>query len=189
MGHSRADKEASHARIVERAARRFRERGLDGIGVADLMREAGLTHGGFYRHFDSRDALVEQALEAALAEGEARMEAAFGRPRPFRAIVEGYLSPKHRDEVAAGCALAALAPDVARARPEVRGAFARQVERTAATLQRALAAEGRPASRADALAVLTALTGALALSRAVEDPALSAEVLAAAKARLLGPTA
>ena len=99
MGSSQADKAASHDRIVNIAAARMRRNGINGVGVAELMQEAGLTHGGFYRHFKSRDDLVGAAVERALAQGSARtMDAAGqGGRRAFEAIVDDYLSPAHRD--------------------------------------------------------------------------------------------
>src|SRR5271154_7446808 len=98
MGHSKADKADSHARIVEKAAARFRESGVEGVGVADLMKDAGLTHGGFYRHFASRDELVAEAIECALSEGgRAVAAAAKVKDRPLGTLVDAYLSTMHRD--------------------------------------------------------------------------------------------
>src|SRR6267378_2746874 len=93
MGHSRAEKDVSHDRIVRTAAARFRETGLDGIGVADLMKDSGLTHGGFYRHFDSRDELVAEAVERALRDGGQVVEAvANSKNSSLETLVDGYLS-------------------------------------------------------------------------------------------------
>jgi TetR/AcrR family transcriptional repressor of nem operon len=186
MGHSQAEKRANQARILRTAAARLRERGLDGVGVAELMKEAGLTHGGFYRHFASREDLVVQSLANALAEGEARIEAGTASAAaPLTALAATYLSEAHRDDVANGCAVAALAGDVARGTPEVRRIFTRQIERNTDLLRRTIATEqGTPAPRADGLNALSLMAGALMLSRAVDDPALSREILEAAKAAI-----
>ena len=107
MGSSQADKAASHERIVTAAAARIRRDGIDSLGVAELMREAGLTHGGFYRHFGSRDDLVEEAVEAALAHGSKRAEAAArqGGSEALATTIDAYLSPLHRDKPETGCAV------------------------------------------------------------------------------------
>src|SRR5690242_21888629 len=114
MRYSREHKLETHARIVKRASVRLREKGAHGIGVADLMKDAGLTHGGFYRHFASRDELVAEAIERALSEG-ARAVAAAAKveDRPLEALVDAYLSTAHRDALATSCAVATLAADVA----------------------------------------------------------------------------
>lgn len=178
MGHSQAQKKANHERIVAIAARRMRERGIDGVSVADIMAEAGLTHGGFYAHFASRDDLVREALAFALAESERRSGKAVAKAGgdPHAAWVESYLSPAHRDEVARGCALAALGPEIARAPEATR-------ELLTADIKRRLAARGRK-SEDKALAALATAVGALMLSRAVSDEALSRQLLDAAKAAL-----
>src|ERR1700681_217909 len=101
MGHSKADKDESHDRIVQVAAARFRETGVDGVGVADLMKEAGLTHGGFYRHFASRDELVAEAIEQALRDGGVAVDAlAKLEHAPLATLVDAYLSAVHRDNLA-----------------------------------------------------------------------------------------
>ena len=116
VGSSQADKAASHERIVKAASRRIRRDGIDNVGVAELMKQAGLTHGGFYRHFESRDDLVAEAIAEALAQGSQRVQASakLGGPSALAAIVDGYLSRLHRDKPETGCAVAALPTDVAR---------------------------------------------------------------------------
>jgi TetR/AcrR family transcriptional repressor of nem operon len=189
MGHSKADKAESHERIVQIAAARFREAGLDGIGVADLMKEAGLTHGGFYRHFDSRDQLVAEAVEHALAQGAQRLGRVVARSggEAFAAVVEAYLNRAHVDHPGSGCALVALAADVARSGSPARAAYTRQV-RQYLDLFAALLADRGPQARRRAVAILSALVGALALARAVDDDALTTEILAsvAAEVKALG---
>lgn len=178
MGHSRAQKKANHDKIVAVASRRMRERGLAGVSVAEIMAEAGLTHGGFYAHFATRDDLVREALAFAFAESERRGKKAAEKAGgdPFTAWVESYLSPAHRDDVARGCALAALAPEISRSDAETRAVLTED-------LKRRLAGRGRK-SEAAMLASLSTAVGALMLSRAVEDEELSRQILDAAKGAL-----
>jgi TetR/AcrR family transcriptional repressor of nem operon len=184
MGHSRATKEQSHQRIVQTAAARFREEGVDGIGVADLMKEAGLTHGGFYRHFGSRDELVAEAVACALSDGGRTVEAVAaskaGRAVVAARLVDAYLSTAHRDALASSCAVTTLAGDVARSSAPARSAYTRQVNTYLDLLARLAAAETSKAQRAKAIAALSSLVGAVSLSRAVNDEALSREILQAA---------
>jgi TetR/AcrR family transcriptional repressor of nem operon len=183
MGHSKASKANTHARLVEAAAARFKERGIDGISLADLMKDLKLTHGGFYKHFGSRDELVTEALELALTQsGQAMRERLFKGDKPdIAGFVDFYLDEAHRDQRAAGCAVAALAGDAARKSSEVQAQFREQIERNLETLSEALArgSGSRPAqeSRATALLILSALYGALTMARAVGDSALWREVL------------
>jgi TetR/AcrR family transcriptional repressor of nem operon len=181
MGHSQAEKTRSHERILSIASRRIREGGLDGISVGELMKAAGLTHGGFYGHFDSRDALLAQALERALAEGEAaaaRSAARKGAPSA-KAAINSYLSPAHRDDLGGGCAYAALAADLSRAGPDLRGIL---TGRLARVFERMEATHG---GRQAALAAMSTMLGALILARAVDDEALSNEILRAARDTLI----
>ena len=131
VGSSQADKAASHQRIVTAAAARIRRDGIDGLSVADLMGEAGLTHGGFYRHFGSRDDLVAEAVEAALTHGSKRAEAAArqGGTEALATTIDAYLSPLHRDKPETGCAVAALPADIARSIQRARAAYTAQVRR------------------------------------------------------------
>src|SRR5882757_438728 len=125
VGSSQADKATSHQRIVTAAAARIRRDGLDGLSVADLMREAGLTHGGFYRHFDSREDLVAEAVACALAQGGERTEAILnsGHKTAINTLVDAYLGESHRDDRRKGCAVAALAADVVRSNEPTRTAY------------------------------------------------------------------
>jgi TetR/AcrR family transcriptional repressor of nem operon len=175
VGSSQADKAATHERIVKAAAARIRCDGVEGVGVADLMREAGLTHGGFYRHFGSRDDLVAEAVEAALAHGSKRAEAAahHGGPEALAATIDAYLSPLHRDKPETGCAVAALPADIARSSPRARAAYTAQVRRYL-DLFADLTPTGEPD---DPHLILATLVGAIALARAVGDPTLSDEIL------------
>jgi TetR/AcrR family transcriptional regulator, transcriptional repressor for nem operon len=178
VGHSQFEKAESHDRIVNVAAARFRESGVAGVGVADLMQEAGLTHGGFYRHFASRDDLVAEAVERALSEG-ARAVAAVAerRGRPLDALVDGYLSSAHRDGLATSCAVTTLAADVARSNQRARSAYTRQVAAYLELLTRLIVASTPRAQRRRALAALATLVGAVSMARAVNDENLSREIL------------
>jgi TetR/AcrR family transcriptional repressor of nem operon len=180
MGHSREEKAKNHQRIVEIAARRIRESGTDGPGVAEIMREAGLTHGGFYKHFDSRDDLVAEAVDAAARQSvEASREVTAEAEDPLAALVDWYLSTAHRDNAGAGCAVVALGADAARGDDRVRAAYRGQVERYLADLEALLGDDDGDAAdtRRRAIAVLTSMVGALLISRAVDDEDLSEEIL------------
>jgi TetR/AcrR family transcriptional regulator, transcriptional repressor for nem operon len=180
MGHSQKDKEKNHAQIVEIAAQKMRESGTEGPGVAEIMQAAGLTHGGFYKHFDSRDDLVAEAVEAAVAQGrEGIGEVIEGADDPLAAFVDWYLSPAHRDEPGTGCAVVALGADAARADERVRATYTGQVERYVAQMEDLLG--GGEDARRRAIAAVSAMVGAMLISRAVDDEALSEEILAAVR--------
>lgn len=173
MGHSQAEKAASRARIVEVAARRFRERGLDGIGLAEVMEEAGMTVGGFYRHFSSRDELVTEALIASFATLDAWEDATDG----IGQAVKTYLSEIHRDEIGIGCPLAALVSDVGRSDEATREAYTERVKRTLEYAENLIDLGDAKARRSRAMLQLSACIGALGLSRAVSDLDLSRAIL------------
>jgi TetR/AcrR family transcriptional repressor of nem operon len=179
MGHSKAEKAQSHDRIVKNAAARFREQGVEGIGVADLMKEAGLTHGGFYRHFASREDLVAEAIEHALRDGAQAVDAIARLKRaPLASLVDAYLSAAHRDNLATSCAVTTLAGDVARASNRARTAYTSQVGLYLELLTRLIA--GKKAKRGKAIAALSTLVGAVSMARAVNDEKLSREILKSA---------
>lgn len=188
MGHSKASKANTHARLVEAAASRFKERGVDGISLSDLMKDLKLTHGGFYRHFDSRDELVTEALQLALAQsGQSLREHLFDGDKPdIAGFVDFYLDEAHRDGRAAGCAVAALAGDAPRKSADVQAQFRRHIETNLEALSEALRQGGSTGdSRATAVLVLSALYGALIMARAVGDSPLSSEVLRTVRKRVL----
>ena len=179
-------KQQTHERIVEVAARAIRRQGYAGVGVADVMNSAGLTHGGFYAHFDSRDALLVEALERAGRESGAVLAQAVERRRAkgasaFRALVDAYLSEEHLTAVDTGCPVAALACDMPRQPDAVREASAAPVRRLVATVQSALP----PASRAAAGVVAGTLVGTLQLARALGDDAEGRALLSAARTALI----
>jgi TetR/AcrR family transcriptional repressor of nem operon len=192
MGHSQISKANTHARLVASAAARFKEHGIDGISLADLMKELDLTHGGFYKHFESRDELVNEALELALDEsGQAMRERLLDGDEPnIAAFVDFYLDEAHRDGRAAGCAVAALAGDAPRKSAGVQTQFRKHIERNLKALSEALP-PGASADemRAKAILVLSALYGALIMARAVGDSTLSREVLRTVRRQVVAMTA
>jgi TetR/AcrR family transcriptional regulator, transcriptional repressor for nem operon len=153
----------------------MRREGIDSVSVAELMHEAGLTHGGFYRHFDSREDLVAEAVDTALAQGSERIQAAakLGGLEALATIIDGYLSRLHRDKPETGCAVAAVPTDIARTDSRARAAYSHQVRSYIDLL-----AELAPARDPDeGHLILAALVGALVLARAVDDRGLSDEIL------------
>jgi len=179
-------KELTHERIVETAAGVMREAGFWGVGVADVMKRAGLTHGGFYAHFASRDALLCEAIERAGRDSAARLAKSMAARQArgasaLRALVEHYLSDAHLSAPGQGCPVAALASEMPRQAPEVAEAAAVRVRKLIATVRRAL-----PEAAADQADVVAGqLVGALQLARALGDNAEGRALLAAARRSLL----
>lgn len=174
MGHSQARKQQTHEQIVQTAARRFRESGVDGVSIANLMKEAGLTHGGFYKHFESRDDLVAEALACALDASAQRQQTT--QAASLERFVQGYLSPAHRDAVGEGCAMAALVNDVARSSDDARTLYTEHFNHTLDKVGDLIGNDDAQA-RAKAIVIFSALSGALGIARALNDEALSAQVL------------
>jgi TetR/AcrR family transcriptional repressor of nem operon len=171
-----SNKAETHERIVKTAAREIRAHGYDGASVADVMKQAGLTHGGFYAHFESREAMLEEALDCAAGEGRARLTAVGEQAEPGRglqAIAASYLSDRHVEHPESGCSLAALGSETRRQSPALRRIATRQVRGLAGLLAAQLPGGDTPDNRERALAMLSAMVGALSLSRVVDDPALS----------------
>lgn len=175
MRVSREQVALNRAKILEAASALFRARGYDAVTVADVMHAAGLTHGGFYGYFKSKDELIAQTLAHVFAQGEAGSA-------DLARFAAGYLSPAHRDNVAAGCPTAALGAETVRQTPEARAVMAaglkQQIERFSA---------GRPgeeaaSARRQAIGTWSAMLGAVILARLIDDPALSDEVLAETRA-------
>jgi TetR/AcrR family transcriptional repressor of nem operon len=179
VGTSQAAKAASHDRILDIAAARIRRDGIDSLAVAELMKEAGLTHGGFYRHFDSREHLVAEAAQRALTQGSAPAIAAaqLGGQRGYTAVVDGYLSARHRDHPESGCAVPCVAADVARAGGSARSAYTRQVQEYLSVLADLIDNPDRQAGEREAVLSLSVLVGAISMARAVDDPDLSKQIL------------
>ena len=183
MRRSREQKAKTHERIVELASARIREGGIDGPGVAEIMQAAGLTHGGFYKHFGSRDDLIAEAAEHAFAYADQTLDRHAHDPHdPLASWVDWYVSEEHRDDPGTGCPVAALVGDVGRADDRVRAGYSAVVERYIETLEGMLG--GGQDSRRQALIAASTLLGSLALSRAVDDEALSREILSSAREAL-----
>ncbi len=173
-------KEITHARIVETAARAIRRSGYDGTGVADIMKEAGLTHGGFYAHFASRDAMLAEAADQAGEETVAIAKKVFAEvpeDQALQALMQVYLSKEHMANIETGCSLAALGSEMPRQAPEVRKASTCRVKEMIALIKSRLS--GRQ-SNEKALVMFSTMVGTLLLARAVEDPELSEAFLQAA---------
>jgi TetR/AcrR family transcriptional regulator, transcriptional repressor for nem operon len=183
-----AAKDASHERIVSAAARAIRRSGYDGTGVADIMKEAGLTHGAFYAHFASREAMLAEAASRACAESAAAATDLVARMPPGKALeamLRAYLSPDHLEAIEAGCPLAALGSETPRQVPEVRRTLTRHLKEMIDLVARQLPDWGQPGAHEQALVTISTMVGALFLARAVDEPALSERLCAAALDRLL----
>ena len=186
MKVSREQAAQNRDRIVEAAARLFRERGFEGIGVADLMKEAGLTHGGFYGHFSSKDDLIAEASERALAESLALWSELADRASadPLPAVAAAYLTSEHRDNPGEGCVLAALGADVSRHGPAARRAVTDYVRSTVDLLTKLVPGKSKAARRQKTISTYATLVGAMVMARAVNDRALSQEILDAGLASI-----
>ncbi|WP_457323348.1 TetR/AcrR family transcriptional regulator [Roseateles sp. P5_E11] len=182
-----AAKEASHERIVSAAARAIRRSGYDGTGVADIMKEAGLTHGAFYAHFPSREAMLAEAAGLACAQAAAAVADAVAHTPPDKTLetmLHAYLSKAHVEQVELGCPLAALGSETSRQAPEVRRVTTRHIKAMVDLIARQSPDWGQPAAHEHALVTLATMVGALLLARAVDEPALSSSMLDAALKRL-----
>jgi TetR/AcrR family transcriptional repressor of nem operon len=177
MRVSREKAAENRERIVETAARLFREEGFDGVGVDAIMSAAGLTHGGFYGHFGSKDDLAAEALTRALQHGADRQS----RYTNLGDLVSSYLSRRHRADRANGCAIAALGGDIVRQGEGVRSALTASVRGQLDRISRLLRSGTAASRRRRAIATLAGMVGALTLARAVNDPTLSEEILEAAR--------
>jgi len=167
-------KEITHARIVETAARAIRRSGYDGTGVADIMKEAGLTHGGFYAHFASRDAMLAEAAGRAGEETLAITKRIFSEvagDQALQALMQVYLSNEHMANIEAGCSFAALGSEMPRQAPEVRKASTCRVKEMIALIESRLSGQSNAYEKA--LVMLSTMVGTLLLARAVDDPKLS----------------
>lgn len=188
---SKSRKDISHERIVEVAARAIRRSGYDGTGVADIMKEAGLTHGGFYAHFASRDALLAEAGRKAFADSAAlasRVVASAPPGQGLQAIMQAYLSPEHMRAIETGCPVTALGSEMPRQTADVRHAVTLHIKEMVDLIGRQLPGWGRQEAHEQAMAMLCALIGTTMIARAVDDPALS-EALRTATIKQFTPTA
>jgi TetR/AcrR family transcriptional repressor of nem operon len=166
---------AKHERIVKEASRLFRERGFENVTVGEVMKAAGLTHGAFYAHFDSKEQLQAAAVAYGQAVSRDRVKRSRSTANAKRVYADAYLSRRHRDNPGDGCTMASLAQEVARSAPEVRIAFEQGI-------QEILSARG--GDRKEAIARMAAMVGAVTLARAVQDRGLSDEILESVRTKI-----
>lgn len=195
MARSQEEKARTHERILRIASKRLRETGLNGVGVADLMKEAGLTVGGFYKHFASRDDLVAEAIGASFGHWKAQEDMAgddaAGAPNKaarWAALLNTYLDTAHRDQPGIGCAFGALASDLARADAKTRHCATEQLRRNFETLAGLLDDSADAPARGRAILAFSAMVGAVGLARLADDDALSREILETVRDFLARPT-
>jgi len=192
MGVSRQQASENRQSIIAAAEKLFRERGVDAVGLAELTKAAGFTQGGFYNHFDSKDALVAAVIDKAMENGTNRLVAAIERSKamgldPIKRQIDWYLSPDHRSDIDAGCPVSTFAGDVRRLSAGARKSYAEGVAANLDCLADALDGTNRRERRKKAISVLSQLVGTLVLSRAVvdADPDLADEILKDGRRRLL----
>jgi TetR/AcrR family transcriptional regulator, transcriptional repressor for nem operon len=183
---ARSKKEETRERILRAAARAIRKHGYEGVGVADVMKEAGLTHGGFYAHFESRDALLAAAADQAGAESIENLTRGIAAARPgqeLMALIDTYLSDRHvaAPEQGWGCAIAAAGSEVPRQQAEVRRAASRRIKDLIGLIERQFPEWGRGAAHDKAMGIAATVVGALVLARAVDDAQLSNRIRKAAR--------
>jgi TetR/AcrR family transcriptional regulator, transcriptional repressor for nem operon len=184
VGHSQAEKARSRERILDAAAVQLRALGLAGVSIGELMKSARLTHGAFYGHFESRDDLIAQALDRALADGNAsaiRAGNAKG-PRTLKSFLNAYLSKAHRDNPRSGCAVAALAGDVARVDSRTRDVMTARLEESFDNIATLI---GEEDATEFAISVMCTIVGAMTLSRVMRDDEASKKILLAARRSIL----
>jgi len=183
---SRDQARQNRQRVVATSSALFREKGVDGVGISDLMSEAGLTHGGFYKQFGSKAELVEEACALALDDTMAFWDGYLeGAADPRARFIRAYLSQQQRDRVSEGCLLPALAGEARRETPAIRSVFTRAIHAYADRLDQPVDARTAQ-SRAEALSTLSEMVGAILLARVTDDPQLSNEILKAARDHILG---
>jgi AcrR family transcriptional regulator len=185
---TRTRKEITHDRIVDVAARAIRRSGYSGTGVADIMKEAGLTHGGFYAHFPNREALLAEAAERAGTEAvsaSAKIISSASPEQALRALACAYLSRAHVDAVETGCPIAALGSEMPRQTPQVRRAATRGIKEMVDLIARQSPDWGQPGAHEQALVTVATLVGTLILARAVDDAGFSDALIEAALAHLV----
>lgn len=188
MRYPAEQKAQTHQQIVELAAREFRSKGLQGIGIANLMAQVGLTHGGFYAHFKDRDALVEEAVVYATNESF-RQLIAVAETAPagqeVAAMLDNYLSPTHRDEPGQGCVLPALAAELAGQPEAVRKAFTKSLKANVGKMARYMPAEDEKTRSTQAMVLISGMAGGVLVARSISDPKLSAMLLESVRTQLL----
>jgi AcrR family transcriptional regulator len=182
MRYEKGRKDETRQRIIDAAARRFREEGVEAVGVAGLMADAGLTHGGFYSHFPSKEHLVRETLTSVLDRRHARLEESIASGHAgVETIISNYLSRNHRDNPGSGCPFACFVGEIARRPDETRTAFTDKLKRHAELIAAHFTSGPKDEREKTAFTLLSLMSGALQLSRAVVDPALSETILANAR--------
>jgi TetR/AcrR family transcriptional regulator, transcriptional repressor for nem operon len=192
MRYSKEHKQETHARIVRKASVRLREKGAHGIGVADLMKEAGLTHGGFYAHFDSREALVIEAFNYAMDRAMERWRKVAEQIPPekrLETIVDFYLTALHRDDPGHGCSVPALGAEIARENAKTRRAFATRLEEMIDMMADQILDVPHKSARRQAMATIATMMGTMVMSRITGTGEISEEILAAGREAVLGRAA
>jgi TetR/AcrR family transcriptional repressor of nem operon len=187
MRRSREEAAETRRNIIKTAGIRFRQNGMCETGLVDLMESAGLTHGGFYRHFDSKDQLISESSADVFATNVGEMEAAASTTKgrkALEAIANRYLSPEHRKDRAHGCPLAALGSELARSEKSTRFAATEGILKMIATVAERMQDPNTDRAKKSASVFVATMLGALTISRIVADPKVSNEILAAARAKL-----
>ena len=177
-------KEETRERILRAAARAIRKHGYEGVGVADVMKEAGLTHGGFYAHFESRDALLAAAVDQEGVESTEHLTRAIAAAKPgqeLTALVDAYLSDGHVAAPEQGCAVAAAGSEVPRQEAQVRRAASRRIKDFIGFIERQFPEWGKSAAHDKAMGIAATLVGSVVLARAVDDPQMSKRIRKAAR--------
>jgi len=167
--------------LLKAASRLYRERGFDKVGIAEIAAAAGLTHGAFYTHFDSKEALCAEVIAHTWGRGGTALESTMD----WRASIEAYLSPKHVRDRATGCPFAALGGDVPRESNAIKSAFSDALERSIDVIAARLSRDGEAAGREGAILAIATMVGALVLARTASTPQLRDDILGAAKRELL----
>ena len=183
MRYAKNHKEATRKKILEAASRLFREKGYDGIGVDAIMNEAGLTAGGFYSHFASKEALFAESIGDAYDSRNQSLQASLkskGETDYLQNLIYGYLSRTHRDMAAEGCIFPTLTTDVIRGSNETRAGYEKRLQKFISTIETHLP-ESKAPERERAIAILVQLIGGVMLARAVNDEQLSSEILKACR--------
>ncbi|GGH16732.1 TetR/AcrR family transcriptional regulator [Silvibacterium dinghuense] len=179
MRYEKGRKETTHDRILEVATRRFRQDGIAASGLAGIMSEAGLTNGAFYAHFSSKSEMVEKCIERAIDDQWQQFEKEIAAGRLVE-IIRSYLSEQHRDHADSGCPSAALLPEISRQEPATRHVYTESVKRLVSAMEKQLPDMPKgPKAREIAIATMGLLIGTLQMARAVNDPSLSDDILAA----------
>jgi AcrR family transcriptional regulator len=181
MRYEKGHKERTHDRIIQIASEKFRKNGIMPVGISSLMADAGLTHGGFYAHFKSKDALLDETLGAALEQMTDRFEhVSQGRTDALEEILDAYLCMEHRDTPELGCPVAALTAEIARHAASTRQIFSSKLEKLLGVIESQLYADSEAVRSGNAVAIFSLMVGALQLARAEIDETRAEKILQAA---------